>query len=87
MYTLTHVEVNNLIDELEKETSLLPMEKDLYEKTLERYSHILHPSHHIMIDLEFTLVQLYGRQSLSPKQNISDSSTTGETCSTENNNR
>ena len=63
------------------------MEKDLYEKTLEKYSHILHSNHHIMIDLEFTLVQLYGRQSLSPKQLKSNTCTIGETCSTENNNR
>ena len=30
------------------------------------YSKILHPNHHVMIDLEFTLVQLYGRERSKP---------------------
>ena len=67
-FTLKHIEVKDLIDELEKEASAIPMDKDVYETTLSKYSHILHPNHHIMIDLEFTLVQLYGRPSSSTTQ-------------------
>ena len=40
--------------------------QDAYEATLASYSKILHPNHHVMIDLEFTLVQLYGRERSKP---------------------
>ena len=58
------------MEELEKEASSLPMDKKIYEKTLERFSHILHPNHHIMVDMEFTLIQLLGRQ--QPSKSTSD---------------
>ena len=45
------------------------MDKKIYEKTLERFSHILHPNHHIMVDMEFTLIQLLGRQQPSKSTN------------------
>ena len=51
-----------MIDELEKETHTIKMDKELYEQMLSRFSRILHPNHHIMIDLEFTLIQLLGRR-------------------------
>ena len=47
----------------------MPMDKKIYEKTLERFSHILHPNHHIMVDMEFTLIQLLGRQQPSKSTN------------------
>lgn len=34
-----------------------------YEEQLLKYSGILHPNHHINIDLKYTLVQLYGKMS------------------------
>ena len=55
-------EVEELVDVLEKEVAGLPTTKDAYEASLAKYSRILHPNHHVMIDLEFTLVQLYGRE-------------------------
>lgn len=51
-----------MIEELEKETHTIKMDKELYEQMLSRFSRILHPNHHIMIDLEFTLIQLLGRR-------------------------
>ena len=60
------------------------MEKSFYEKALEKFSPILHPNHHIMVDLEFTLVQLYGRQPLSLNLGGNNKSTNGETFSTDN---
>ena len=58
----TSDEIEELIEVLEREVSSLPMSKVKYEDTLARYSKVLHPNHHVMIDLEFTLVQLYGRE-------------------------
>ena len=63
------------------------MQKELYEMALEKLSHILHRNHHIMIDLEFTLVQLYGRQILSSNKNNPTACTNGETGSNETNKR
>ena len=51
-------DLEELIETLEKEVSLLPMERDIYEEKLNAYSKLLHPNHHIMIDLKFTLVQV-----------------------------
>ena len=51
-------DVEELIETLEKEVSLLPMETDVYEEKLKVYQKLLHPNHHIMIDLKFTLVQV-----------------------------
>ena len=77
--------MKNLVEELEKETSLLPMEKVVYEKTLEKFSRLLHPNHHIMVDLEFTLVQLYGIKPLKPKKNVLDACETGQNGSSDEN--
>ena len=60
-------DVEELVDVLEKEVASLPTTKDAYEASLAKYSRILHPNHHVMIDLEFTLVQLYGREKASQK--------------------
>ena len=54
-------QIADLVEALEKQVSELVMSKDVYEEALAKFSRILHPNHHIMIDLEFTLVQLYGR--------------------------
>ena len=51
-------EVEELIETLEKEVSELPLDRDVYEEKLKSYGHLLHPNHHIMIDLKFTLVQV-----------------------------
>ena len=51
-------DLEELIETLEKEVSLLPMERDIYEEKLNAYQKLLHPNHHIMIDLKFTLVQV-----------------------------
>lgn len=63
--TLASDEVEGLVDALEKEASGLPLDKQAFEDTLARFSQVLHPNHHIMVDLEFTLVQLYGRDRAS----------------------
>ena len=55
---LKAADVEELIETLEKEVSLLPMERDIYEEKLNAYKKLLHPNHHIMIDLKFTLVQV-----------------------------
>ena len=55
----------------------------LYEKTLKKYSCLLHPNHHIMIDLEFTLVQLYGRSYRQLIQNNNNKGTSDGTSTSE----
>ena len=57
-YVLKSADVEELIETLEKEVSELPLERDVYEDKLKVYSKLLHPNHHIMIDLKFTLVQV-----------------------------
>ena len=57
-YILKSGDVEELIETLEKEVSELPLERDVYEEKLAAYSKLLHPNHHIMIDLKFTLVQV-----------------------------
>ena len=68
-----------MIEELEKETHTIKMDKELYEQMLSRFSRILHPNHHIMIDLEFTLIQLLGRKpsplNLSKNKIVTDADT------------
>ena len=68
-----------MIEELEKETHSIKMDKELYEQMLGRFSRILHPNHHIMIDLEFTLIQLLGRKpsplNLSENEIVADADT------------
>ena len=68
-----------MIEELEKETHSIKMDKELYEQMLSRFSRILHPNHHIMIDLEFTLIQLLGRKpsplNLSKNEIVADADT------------
>merc|ERR1712223_257112 len=71
-FLLSHDEVRHLIEELEKEASSLPLNKRVYEKTLERFSRILHPNHHIMVDMEFTLIQLLGRQPSSKSNQFNE---------------
>ena len=51
-------EVEEIIETLENEVSLLPMEVDIHEEKLNAYKKMLHPNHHIMIDLKFNLVQV-----------------------------
>ena len=51
-------EVEEVIDTLEKEVSMLPLERDVYEEKLKSYAKMLHENHHIMVDLKFTLVQV-----------------------------
>ena len=51
-------DVEEIIETLENEVSLLPMEVDIHEEKLNAYKKMLHPNHHIMIDLKFTLVQV-----------------------------
>ena len=57
-HVLKSKEVEELIETLEKEVSELPLDRDVYEEKLKSYSKLLHPNHHIMIDLKFTLVQV-----------------------------
>ena len=57
-HVLKAKEVEELIETLEKEVSLLPLERDVYEDKLNTYGKLLHPNHHIMVDLKFTLVQV-----------------------------
>ena len=57
-HVLKAKDVEELIETLEKEVSNLPLEKDPYEEKLKVYEKLLHPNHHIMIDLKFTLVQV-----------------------------
>lgn len=56
--TLKAGDVEEIIETLEKEVSLLPLERDVYEDKLKVYGKLLHPNHHIMVDLKFTLVQV-----------------------------
>ena len=56
--TLKSKDIEELIETLEKEVSELPLDKDVYEEKLKVYEKLLHPNHHIMIDLKFTLVQV-----------------------------
>ena len=51
-------EIEEIIETLENEVSLLPMEVDIHEEKLKAYKKLLHPNHHIMIDLKFNLVQV-----------------------------
>ena len=64
--------MRHLVEELEKEAGSLPLNKRVYEKTLERFSRILHPNHHIMVDMEFTLIQLLGRQPSSKSSQFNE---------------
>merc|ERR1719266_2668718 len=73
-------DVEEIIETLEKEVSLLPMEVDIHEEKLNAYKKMLHPNHHIMVDLKFTLVQLYGRDQPSKEEMMSHALRKKELC-------
>ena len=58
-------EICDLIAKLEAEVEILPTTKEALEEELIRLKKYLHPNHCIMLDVKFTLVQLYGRQRLN----------------------
>ena len=62
--TLENTRVKELIDTLENECQSLPPEKSHYESQVAKLKDILHPNHNLILDLEFSLCQMYGRERL-----------------------
>lgn len=66
--SVSHQDVEALLRELEEENQTTPVQKVPLENRIKALERLLHPNHNLILDLKFSLCQLYGHAKLAEPQ-------------------